>query len=231
MDVGKTNEAARDAWVRTALAALPARSRLLDVGAGEGRYRDACAHLEYVAQDFGRYEGTGDGSGLQTGRWDTSRIQIRSDATAIPLPDRSFDAVLCTEVLEHVPDPVGVLRETARLLAAGGTLLVTAPFFSLTHFSPYYFHTGFSRQFYEHHLPALGFAVEEITPNGNYFEALAQELRRVKSVAETYGAGGRGFLERRAYRRLLAMLARMSGRDRGSSELLCYGLHVRARRT
>jgi SAM-dependent methyltransferase len=230
MDVGKTNESARDAWVRAALARLPRGTRLLDAGAGEGRYRDACAHLAYVAQDFGRYEGGGDGTGLQTGRWDTSKVDLVCDVTAIPEPDGAFGAVLCTEVLEHVPDPIAALRELARLLAPGGEMILTAPFCSLTHFAPYFFQTGFSRHFYETHLKGLGLDVAEITPNGNWFEWMAQEVRRVRSVAEQYGAGKPRRFEKWASRLVLRMLGRLSGRSRGSEELLCYGLHVRARK-
>jgi SAM-dependent methyltransferase len=225
---GKDDEAARDAWVRSALAALPSGARLLDAGAGEQRYRDACGHLRYVAQDFGAYDGTGDRTGLQTGRWDTRRVDVVSDITAIPEPDASFDAVLCTEVIEHVPDPIGALRELVRLLRPGGALIVTAPFASLTHFAPYFFHAGFSRHFYETHLAALGLRIDEITPNGNWFEWVAQELRRTRHVAEQYGAAGPRRHERWAMKLVLRMLGRLSDRARGSSDLLCYGLHVRA---
>jgi SAM-dependent methyltransferase len=226
--VGKDNEATRDAWVRAALAALPAGGRILDAGAGEQRYRDACAHLEYVAQDFGRYEGSGDGTGLQTQTWDTSKVDIVCDIAEIPEDNASFDAVLCTEVLEHVPDPLGSLMELSRLLRRGGTLLVTVPFCSLTHFAPWFFYTGFSRHFFETHLPPLRLDVKEITPNGSWFEWMAQEIRRTRWVAETHAGGGPGWWDRRALRRALKALGRLAARDQGSSELLCYGLHVRA---
>lgn len=227
--VGTANQQTRDQWAEKALRDLPRGWRILDAGAGEQPYRRFCEHLDYVAQDFARYDGTGDAVGLQPGTW-ACDVDIVCDITKIPEPDASFDAVLCTEVLEHVPDPVPVIREFARLLRPGGLLLVTAPFCSLTHQAPYHFSTGLSRYWYEFHLPAIGFRIEEATPNGNYFEYLAQEQRRVGSVAVRYGAGMPTVVERVALAILLPMLGRFSRRDRGSWELLSLGWHIKASR-
>lgn len=229
--IGTQNERTRDEWVRRELAAIPPGWRILDAGAGEQPYRSACAHLEYVGQDFGKYHGTGD-VGLQPGVWDASGADIVSDVTSIPVPDASFDAALCTEVLEHVPDPIAVIRELARIVRPGGTLLLTAPFASLTHQAPFHFSTGFGRAWYEHHLPAAGFEIVEVTPNGSFFEYLAQEIRRTPEVAGRYARDAR--MRRRDLAALLASLRtldRLSSADSGSAELLCYGWHVRARRS
>lgn len=214
-------------WLAKALAALPDGSRILDAGAGQQRLRPLCRHLEYVAQDFGQYDGKGDARGLQTGSWCQSGLDIVSDITAIPEADASFDAIVCVEVFEHLPEPVLALREFSRLLKRGGELIVTAPFCSLTHFAPYHFYTGFSRYFYETHLPACGFEVTEVVENGNYFEYLAQEVRRVPTVSERYlGVRPRRY-EYLAIRLVLNLLERFSRRGQGSAELLHYGCMVR----
>ena len=56
----------------------------------------------------------------------TSRLAM-GDGSALGFKTGSFDAVCLTEVIEHVPDQVAVLKEAARMLAPGGILVVTAP--------------------------------------------------------------------------------------------------------
>src|SRR5947209_4444898 len=136
--VGTTNEQNRIDWIERTLKKIPEGLTILDAGAGELQFKRFCNHLKYISQDFGQYNGQGT-IGLQTGTWDNSKLDIVSDITAIPLPDHSVDAIMCTEVLEHVPDPVAVIKEFGRLIRPGGYLLLTAPFASLTHFAPYHF--------------------------------------------------------------------------------------------
>lgn len=177
-----TNELDRQAWLKKTLTELPVGAQLLDAGAGELRNRQFCGHLKYISQDFCQYKGQVGGQideGLQDESWDTSRIDLVSDITAIPAPDASFDAILCSEVLEHVPEPTHALDEFARLLKPGGTLILTAPFGSNVHMAPYHFCTGFSRYWYEHHLPMRGFEIVELTQNGDWYSLLKQEITRL----------------------------------------------------
>ena len=85
------------------------------MGAGELRFKPFCKHLKYTSQDFGEYDGKGDGIGLQTVKWDTKNIDIFSDIVSIPVKDNSFDIILCSEVLEHVPDALSALRGFQRI--------------------------------------------------------------------------------------------------------------------
>jgi ubiquinone/menaquinone biosynthesis C-methylase UbiE len=228
--VGTRNQGNREQWLERTLADIPTGSRILDAGAGELRYKHLCSRFKYVSQDFAQYNGQGDGKGLQTGVWDQTKLDIVSDIARIPESDSSFDAVMCIEVLEHVPYPVDALRELARLLKPGGHLIVTAPFCSLTHFAPYFYQTGYSRYFYEYWLEKFNFEILEIEFNGNYFEYLAQEIRRIPQVSHDYTKTKIDEKEHLVINQMLVMLNKLSEKGDSSSEFLCFGSHVLARK-
>lgn len=227
--VGTTNESARVKWIEETLRKIPEGLTILDAGAGELQFKKFCSHLKYIAQDFGQYHGDGN-IGLQTGTWDNSKLDIVSDILSIPLADHSVDAIMCTEVLEHVPDPLGAIIEFTRLLKPGGYLLITAPFASLTHFAPYHFASGLSKYFYEKHLPDNGFEITDLQLNGNFFEYIAQENRRIKTIAAKYANKKLNIFQKIIIHLNLLILQGLSKKDKGSSELLCYGIHVFARK-
>ncbi len=224
--IGDNTDEIRFSWVKKSLLELPAGLRILDAGAGELRFKPFCSHLEYVAQDFGEYDGSGDSKGLQTGKWDNSRLDIVSDITEIPVSDSSFDVILCSEVFEHIPDAVAALKEFSRILKPGGKLILTSPFNSLTHFAPYHF-CGYNRYWYEYHLPKAGFEIEVIEHNGSWFAFVAQELRRSRIVGSMYASVFLGLLTRIAVIPILVLLTVMAKRDKGSHELLCFAYMVR----
>ena len=220
----------REKWLEQTISKIPSGYRILDAGAGELKYKIFCQHLNYVSQDFAQYDGAGDGAGLQTNSWDQTKLDIVSDITSIPEADGAFDAIMCIEVLEHVAAPVAALREISRLLRSGGYLVVTAPFASLTHFAPHFYQSGYSRYFYLYWLEKLGFEIMELQENGNYFEYLAQELSRIPSVASRYSSDKLTWLEKKALNIISNALGRFSSKDKNSRELLCFGLHVFARK-
>ncbi len=226
--VGKNNLSNREVWLEKTLKKIPKGSRILDAGAGELQYKRLCSHLDYVSQDFGGYNGEGNAAGLQMGTWDNSKLDIVSDIASIPVKDASFDAIMCIEVFEHISNPNEALEEFSRILRPGGKLIITTPFCAMTHFAPYFFYNGYSRYYYEKMLPSFDFEVKEISLNGNYFEYLAQEVRRLDEIAARYAPGvpAPSPFDDILKQRLLCRLEELSKQGSGSSELLVQGVQV-----
>jgi SAM-dependent methyltransferase len=109
--------------------------RLLDLGCGQGRHTFEAARrgLRVVSCDLDipsllatrsmTQAMTTEG---QTGP-DGWAACAAGDALALPFADASFDVVIASEVLEHIPDDVAAFEEIARVLSPGGTLAVTVP--------------------------------------------------------------------------------------------------------
>jgi SAM-dependent methyltransferase len=104
-------------------------TRVLDVGCGEGR------HAVAATRDAGEVVGVDlDGERLATAREDydtyadgTPGTFLQGDALSLPFADGAFDVVVCSEVLEHLPDYEGAIAELRRVCRPGGTLAVSVP--------------------------------------------------------------------------------------------------------
>lgn len=228
--VGTSNEESRIQWLKSILATIPAGNKILDAGSGEQQFKKFCSHLDYVSQDFAGYNPEDLPFGLQMQQWDYGQLDIISDIASIPVPDLSFDVVMCTEVFEHIINPREALSEFSRVLKKEGILILTAPFCSLTHFAPFHYYSGFNKYFYELELRKNGFEIIEITTNGNYFEYLAQEINRLESVGQKYACVALNKVEKEAINTLKGTLQKLTDKETGSSELLCFGYHVIARK-
>ena len=227
--IANKNELNRQLWLSNVLSKLPEGLSILDIGAGELKNKHHCGHLRYTSQDFCQHVGARDGYevGLQTPSWDTSRIDLVSDIIAIPVEDCSFDVVLCSEVLEHVPDPINALREMSRVLKPDGLAIITAPFVSNVHMAPHYFYSGFSKYWYTHHLPIFGFEIQELTANGDWFDVLAQEARRLGGMERR----GNVFIWPLAYLASMCIFNYLKWRHpKNASDLACFGWHCMARK-
>lgn len=100
----------------------PAPARILDAGCGEGfamRAVFGSARAELVGLDGSL------GAVQVAGALNPTRGFTAGDLYALPFPDRSFDLVVCMEVLEHLDDPERGLRELVRVSA--GWLLLSVP--------------------------------------------------------------------------------------------------------
>jgi ubiquinone/menaquinone biosynthesis C-methylase UbiE len=173
----------RDRWVAAQAALVPAGSRVLDVGAGSAPYRALFSRCDYKTQDFLRL----DEMQLRDGGY--GDIDFVCDAAAIPVPPESFDVVLCTEVLEHVPDPIAVIREIARVLAAGGRVVLTAPLGSGIHQEPYHYYGGYTPFWYRRFLGDCGFDDISIEANDGTFRHFSQEAIRFIRMTRPFALG------------------------------------------
>ncbi len=225
-NVGTGNSSFREEWLKKVLSEIPKGKKILDAGAGESQYKIYCEHLDYIAQDFAMYDGVGDSKGIQKEKRDYSNLDIVSDITSIPIENDYFDAVMCIEVFEHLPNPIEALLELNRVLKPGGKLILTAPFASLTHYSPYHYATGFNKYFYEHHLKKIDHDSIRIEANGNYFEFLAQEVRRINTVSQKYSGKETNLLVKLGINIVLYFLNSSSLNDKGSDEILNFGYNV-----
>jgi 2-polyprenyl-6-hydroxyphenyl methylase/3-demethylubiquinone-9 3-methyltransferase len=102
------------------LAGHPHR-RVLDVGSGGGFVAaglDGGAHI--VAVDRSRHA-------LENAISAGVSPVAAADAAHLPFADGSFDAIICSEVLEHVPDPASAVSEAARVSTPGGLFLFSTP--------------------------------------------------------------------------------------------------------
>lgn len=100
-----------------------APARVLDAGCGEGHVSGWVAEALPAAQITG-VDGREEALEAYRARNPRARAQ-QGDLRTLPFPDGAFDAVVCTEVLEHLPEPPVVLRELARV--CHGHLVLTVP--------------------------------------------------------------------------------------------------------
>lgn len=163
-------------FVESTAKNLPPGSLILDAGAGEGVYKKYFSHCDYKAIDLAVGES----------RWNYANLDYVGSLHEMPIEDEVFDAVLCTQVLEHLEWPRESVREMQRVLKPGGTLYMTVPMAHPEHQTPYDFfrYTSYGLESICKH---AGFNEVKITPFGGLWVRWAYELPRGLSIFPSTG--------------------------------------------
>lgn len=198
------------AFLAEAVMELPSGARVLDAGAGNAPYAELFRHCSYVTSDW-----------THSPHDAAEDVDIIASLDDLPLDDCVFDAVVCTQVLEHVPNPLAALEELRRVLAPGGRLWLTAPLVWEVHEEPYDFfrYTAYGlRSLLEH----AGYVDVDVRPLNGYFTTVGQLLRNAGSAT---GVGRRraGRIPAALLWRLGGLVARLDSLDRRRVLPLNYG--------
>lgn len=146
-------------WDAITEASEFAHGKLLDVGCGEKPYKSILAWkvTKYVGIDK-----------------HGSTVDIKKDFLTAAVLDKSYDTILCTQVLEHTPEPQKFLNKIYRILRKDGVLILTVPFTGSLHEEPHdYFR--FTKYGLAYLLEKAGFKIVYIKAKGNWISAIAQD--------------------------------------------------------
>lgn len=168
LDVIDINRSTIRKFIKNAAANTKEGLFVLDAGAGEGAWRNLFAHAHYRTQD--------NCTGYAV--WDYSNLDYNCDITNIPVDDSSFDVILLTEVLEHLPEPFLALKELNRILKKGGYLYLTAPQGWAEHLSPHDYYR-YTQDGLRYLLEKANFRVEKVEKRGGYFKYIAYRMWHV----------------------------------------------------
>lgn len=140
------------------------KGRLLDIGCGEKK-------KEFLIGDYvHEYVGVDHKDSLHS----LNAVDIIGTAYAIPVPDDSFDSILCTAVLEHLEEPRLALKEAFRVLRPDGHAVYTVPLFWHVHEEPRDFYR-YTRYGLEHLFKEAGFEIVEIVALSGFWLTFGSE--------------------------------------------------------
>lgn len=104
------------------------------------------------------------------------RPDVQTDASSLPFRGESFDVIICAELLEHVPDPLAVLKEAHRALRSQGVLLISVPFLFHIHADPHDY-GRYTDQFWRENLDRIGFRDVVIEKQGLFWSVIVDMMR------------------------------------------------------
>lgn len=163
----------------------------VDVGCGDRFYE------RFYAGSYSRYVGLDylpvvmiDGKPSRLRGREFENPDVIADGQTLPLKAGIADTLLLIEVLEHIPDPLALLKEAKRILKPGGRLLLTTPFALPEHAQPYDFYR-YTQYGLRHLLREAGLRVERVEPITSLGGVIAYFLNMFPIVG-TYRAGKLG---------------------------------------
>jgi SAM-dependent methyltransferase len=112
-------------WMAAELKGLPANAPILEVGCGDGSFTK---ELVKYSPDVTAIDISGTQIAENTIRFPGITFRQHDVSEPFPFADGAFEAIWCSEVLEHLFDPAFALREMYRIMKPGGRLLVTVPY-------------------------------------------------------------------------------------------------------
>jgi len=147
---------------------------ILDVGCGIKPYSILFKNSKYLGIDV-------EDSGHKN---EFKYADVYFDGKNIPFSDKSFDLVICTQVIEHSLDYQFLLKEIYRVLKDNGLLLLTTPFVWNEHEIPYDFFR-FTQYAHKAVLNDLGFDILKLEPTTKFFATIGQLISAF--IFETIG--------------------------------------------
>ena len=97
--------------------------------------------------------------------------------------------------------------------------------------APEHIYSGFNRYFYLSIMPEYGYENIRCEPNGDYFQYMEQELRRIGFISKKYGFGGASFIFKLLILPAIALYRLLSLTSSDTSDPLCFGYNVVATKT
>lgn len=151
------NDHLRFKFIEFAFARNGKKNELLDLGCGVKPFKKI----------YSGYSSNSVGIDVATSPHTKSEMDMIYDGKNIPFDNNRFDYVLCTEVMEHVPDPALFLKEIHRVMKSDGILIMTTPFLVPLHEEPHDFYR-YTKHGIHHLLTNAGFHLEYIESFSGY---------------------------------------------------------------